>query len=275
MYRTSVGEVWRSISLRPSHRQAVVVVSTLIGAILGGVSSRVPGNAWAHNQHFVRACAKSPGGSQDEGSAQPDSLRKNAEIDGWGERDGRLPASTDTRQTVPEVADSLDTPTVAFNDPNRTPHQAPAGTIVYVDRDATGPSHDGTSWCEGHLNLQGALASAAPGTTIRVANGTYYPDRGGQQTLGDRNATFHLKNGVIIEGGYAGCTAPDPDAHDITGFETILSGDLASDDNPNPISNCCSAHSSIYCDDLTCALAVCHDNPRCCDTRWDELCASP
>ncbi len=49
----------------------------------------------------------------------------------------------------------------------------------------------------------------------------------------DRTATFQLKNGVVIKGGYAGFGEPDPNARDIEAYETILSGDLAANDEPN------------------------------------------
>lgn len=98
--------------------------------------------------------------------------------------------------------------------------------IVYVDANAPGPIHDGSSWCQAYTDLQDALDSAVPETTIRVADGAYTPDRGTE----DRTATFQLLDGVAIEGGYAGCGAPDPDERDIDEFETILSGDLAGDD---------------------------------------------
>jgi|GEM_PF-5429662 len=42
----------------------------------------------------------------------------------------------------------------------------------------------------------------------------------------NRTATFQLKNGVIIMGGYAGFGAPDPNARDMDLYETILSGDI-------------------------------------------------
>ncbi|MGB2985568.1 MAG: right-handed parallel beta-helix repeat-containing protein, partial [Phycisphaerae bacterium] len=45
---------------------------------------------------------------------------------------------------------------------------------------------------------------------------------------------FQLINDVTIEGGYAGCGAPDPDERDIELYETILSGDLNGDDEPVP-----------------------------------------
>jgi len=105
-------------------------------------------------------------------------------------------------------------------------------SVLYVDAGATGPTHDGSSWCEAYLTLQDALDAATSGTTIKVADGTYMPDQGAGQTPGDRYATFQLINGVTIEGGYAGCGATDPDERDIELYETILSGDLNGDDAP-------------------------------------------
>ena len=56
--------------------------------------------------------------------------------------------------------------------------------------------------------LDEALAVAGPGETIPLADGTYTPDPTG---LADsREATFQLINGVTLEGGHAGCGAPDP-----------------------------------------------------------------
>jgi len=60
--------------------------------------------------------------------------------------------------------------------------------------------------------------------------GTYKPDRGIGVAPGDRYATFFLKNGVTIKGGYAGNGALDPDERAIHLFWTILSGDLAGND---------------------------------------------
>ena len=106
------------------------------------------------------------------------------------------------------------------------PGMAVGQTVVYVDVDAPGPVHDGTSWADAYTDLQEALAAAAPGAKIRVAQGTYRPDGG----TGDREATFGLITGVTIKGGYAGLGAPDPNARDIAQYETILSGDLAGND---------------------------------------------
>lgn len=103
-----------------------------------------------------------------------------------------------------------------------------AQSTHHVDAHAIGPLHDGTSWCSAFLYLQQALSIAQLGDTIRVAEGVYAPSSPG---LGDpRKATFELKNGVIIRGGYAGCGAADPDEQDHMTHETVLSGDLWGND---------------------------------------------
>ncbi len=97
-------------------------------------------------------------------------------------------------------------------------------TNVYVDTNATGPGHDGASWCTAYREVHAALSAAGPNTIVRVADGTYLPDLTG---LADpRAATFQLINGVTLKGGYAGCGATDPDDRDVGGYETILSGDI-------------------------------------------------
>ena len=109
---------------------------------------------------------------------------------------------------------------------------AAAGRIIYVDTDATG-ANDGSSWANAYQYLQDALAdanSAGKLVEIRVAQGIYKPDQGANQTPGDREATFRLINGVVVNGGFAGVGAGDPNARDITLYETILSGDLNGND---------------------------------------------
>ncbi|MHC4697027.1 MAG: right-handed parallel beta-helix repeat-containing protein [Planctomycetota bacterium] len=105
-------------------------------------------------------------------------------------------------------------------------------TTWYVDQSATGPTYDGTSWCSAYLELYEALAVASADDEIRVADGAYLPDTSG--LTNPREATFQLISGVAIAGGYAGCGAPDPDARDIEGNETILTGDLGDDDDLIP-----------------------------------------
>lgn len=102
--------------------------------------------------------------------------------------------------------------------------------VIHVDADATG-AEDGSSWCDAFRDLQAGFDGAAPGTTILVANGIYLPDVAG--LANPREATFALVSGVTLEGGYAGCGAPEPASRDIAANETILSGDLNGDDEPD------------------------------------------
>ena len=105
------------------------------------------------------------------------------------------------------------------------------GTFGYhVDADAPGPIHNGSSWATAFLTLQDALAVAAEGDEILVAEGVYKADQGGVVTPGDREASFVLKEGLVVRGGFAGYGQPDPDARDIVAHETILSGDLNAND---------------------------------------------
>jgi predicted outer membrane repeat protein len=99
--------------------------------------------------------------------------------------------------------------------------------LIYVDADAVGVNN-GSSWANAFIYLQDALAVAGYGDEIRVAQGTYRPDQGGDNTLGDPEATFLLVNAVALKGGYAGFGEPDPDARDMDAYQTILSGDLIS-----------------------------------------------
>jgi predicted outer membrane repeat protein len=124
-------------------------------------------------------------------------------------------------------------------------------TVLYVDDDAP-PGGDGQSWQTAFTYLQDALYAAripgsagagAPGhgvpgaeiDEIHVAQGCYQPDQdeAGQVTPGDREASFALISGVSLKGGYAGLGAPDPDERDIELYETIFTGDLAGDDQPD------------------------------------------
>ena len=131
---------------------------------------------------------------------------------------------------------------------------APGQTFIYVDVNAAGPIHDGSSWCSAYTTLDDALSVAASGVTILMADGTYRPDPAGLDN--PREATFALINGVVIEGGYAGCGAPDPDERDLTAYETILSGDLADNDVPDFTYNeeNCYHVLSAYNVDLTTAI---------------------
>jgi len=189
------------------------------------------------------------------------------------------------------------------------------GTTWYVDADATTPaakvcSGDGVtpcdtvldcpepdvcacpaghptcgkSWCTAFTNLQDGLDAAITGDTVLVADGTYPPDPTG---LADgREATFQLPQtlpapdlpalNVMIQGGYAGCGAADPFARDLILFETVLSGDLDGDDDPEgpagPDGTCCQSTHPAGCDDETCETAVCAVRPTCCSDSWTSPC---
>ncbi|MHC5112323.1 MAG: right-handed parallel beta-helix repeat-containing protein [Planctomycetota bacterium] len=147
-------------------------------------------------------------------------------------------------------------------------------SIIYVDGNATGPIHDGSSWCTAYLELQDALCHADAGDTVRVAQGIYYPDRGTNQTAGDRSATFQLETGITWEGGYAGCQAPDPDARDLITFETVLSGDLGENDAVDDPVDCCTPNSGTTgCNVDSCEAVVCESYSACCDNEWGPRCA--
>jgi hypothetical protein len=113
--------------------------------------------------------------------------------------------------------------------------------IIYVDDDANG-LNDGSSWPNACRFLQDALAYARSdpnANEIHVAQGIYKPDANSADPngSGDRYATFELIDGVSLIGGYAGLCKPDPNIRDIQLYETILSGDLNGDDEPNFVNN--------------------------------------
>ena len=114
----------------------------------------------------------------------------------------------------------------------------PEPTIRYVNDDVAGGNNDGTSWDNAYASLQDALTAAHDGDQIWIAAGTYYPTKqvGGTE---DRFATFQMKNGVEIYGGFAGTEDPatfDLANRDFTTNKTILSGNIgAKEDN---IDNC-------------------------------------
>ncbi len=102
--------------------------------------------------------------------------------------------------------------------------------FVYVDANATG-SNDGRSWANAYNHLQDAIAGLCP-DVIWVAKGTYYPDRNSANPSGSgsRTATFQLKSGVAIYGGFAGGET-SLNQRDPTANVTILSGDIGTPGN--------------------------------------------
>ena len=115
------------------------------------------------------------------------------------------------------------------------------GNTIYVNDDAPGPIHDGSTWTYAYTDLQDALDDPclAGGDAIWVATGTYYPT-----VLTDpcesRTAIFQAKNGVAIYGGLTGTEDPatyNLDDRDFEPNKTVLSGDLARNDGPNQLDN--------------------------------------
>jgi hypothetical protein len=108
-------------------------------------------------------------------------------------------------------------------------------SVLYVDADANG-NNDGSSWADAFTDLQEALGIAEQYPEVEeiwVAQGVYKPTG----PNGDRDATYLLVGGVAIKGGYAGFGEPNPNTRDIREYETILSGDLNSDDGPDFANN--------------------------------------
>jgi hypothetical protein len=104
---------------------------------------------------------------------------------------------------------------------------------IYVDDDSYW-EHDGSSWGAAFADLQSALAVASAGDEIRVAQGVYRPDQSAPPTPhGPWWITFRPGDGVTIKGGFAGLGCADPNRREISEFVTILSGDLAGNDDPN------------------------------------------
>jgi hypothetical protein len=93
-----------------------------------------------------------------------------------------------------------------------------SAAIVFVDVQARG-ANDGSSWADAYHDLQVALKAAGNPAEIWVAQGMYRATPGS-----DRTASFVLKTGVAIYGGFIGDETArdqrDPEAN-----ATILSGD--------------------------------------------------
>lgn len=101
-----------------------------------------------------------------------------------------------------------------------------AGRTIYVDDDAS-VGGNGQNWGTAYKYLQDALTAPGLVDQIWVAAGTYKPDEdvanpGG---TGSRTATFQLKSGVALYGGFAG-SETSLDERDWQANETILSGDI-------------------------------------------------
>lgn len=92
--------------------------------------------------------------------------------------------------------------------------------IHYVNDDVSGGSSDGSSWANAFTDLQDALAIAAPGEEIRIAEGSYQPGA-------LRSDSFALPAGVRIYGGFADSEpVSDPADRDWSLHATVLDGNI-------------------------------------------------
>jgi hypothetical protein len=96
---------------------------------------------------------------------------------------------------------------------------------IHVHGAAGDDAHDGTSWETARATLHAGLdAAEAYGCDLWVAGGTYHPTDDD-----DRLASFQLRPGIALYGGFAGDEGALDD-RDVEGNETILSGDLGVSD---------------------------------------------
>ena len=100
------------------------------------------------------------------------------------------------------------------------------GTRWYVTQNGGTVTKDGTSWATayGEAEFPAAIQSADAGDELWVAEGAYRPS-----TTGNKSATFQLKSGVALYGGFTG-NETTRDARDRENNLTVLTGDLAGDD---------------------------------------------
>jgi predicted outer membrane repeat protein len=105
------------------------------------------------------------------------------------------------------------------------------GDVIYVNHAATG-ANTGTSWADAYTDLQTAIAAAGSADEIWVARGVYRPAPPPTAPGQNRTASFALKTGVSIYGGFAG-TETQRDQRDWAANVTVLSGDLLGDDGPD------------------------------------------
>jgi parallel beta-helix repeat protein len=97
----------------------------------------------------------------------------------------------------------------------------PAGgalAVVYVDRDAPGPAHDGTSWDTAFLTIQEGVEAANPNGEVWVADGRYVENVG-------------VRRGVQLYGGFLGAEPggyeTDCSQRDFANNPTVIDGNRA------------------------------------------------
>jgi hypothetical protein len=110
--------------------------------------------------------------------------------------------------------------------------------VIYVDKDAKGATHDGSSWMTAYTTVQDALDwinnPERSSYEIWVAEGVYYPDEGGIHITDAVTESFRINYNndyryVRLYGGFA-ATETLRTQRDWAANLTILSGDIDGND---------------------------------------------
>jgi hypothetical protein len=134
-----------------------------------------------------------------------------------------------------EIFDGVDNNCNGVADENTCPEVS----RLYVKWNATG-SATGSSWENAIPKLQDALLRAACNNVVEiwVAQGTYYPDEGIKTTNNNRAASFAMREGLAIYGGFRGDETQLNQRNLVSNqYETILSGDIDQNDGPDFTNN--------------------------------------
>lgn len=99
-------------------------------------------------------------------------------------------------------------------------------TVIYVNAAHTAGLADGKSWETAYPSLITALNAVQSGQEIWVAKGVYKPTNINTDT--NRDATFQLKSGVALYGGFSGVETKR-DSRNWKKNPTVLSGHLGND----------------------------------------------
>ena len=114
------------------------------------------------------------------------------------------------------------------------------GATIHVDELAIG-ANTGIDWQNAYTTLQAALLDADPGDVIWVAEGTY--------RLASQTGYVKLEDNVRLYGGFDGLPTNEIllEQRNIHKFETILSGDVGANDDPNdPFNPALTADNSFH-----------------------------